>query len=177
MPRAALRAGLHSLRDELLRDHDRRRHDVPHGAGGGRDKHGGERFELGEERFSELAGAEVYGGGGGRADDDRGHAAVEAEDAFGLEGFHDCVEGVFVNLCRALGLHLGFDGIEGEEADVSEGAGEAARGGAYEGAVEDGEGFEEGLWVGLWGGPGPFGGGGEGESGGVCEERREIGEV
>ncbi|KAH1147637.1 hypothetical protein GYH30_042663 [Glycine max] len=66
---------------------------------------------------------------------------------------------------------------KGEEADVSEGAGEAACDNANEDVIEDGEGFEEGLWS----GPGPFGGGGEGESGGVgrkvCEERKKIGEV
>ena len=84
-------------------------------------------------------------------------------------------------MCCALGLHLGFDGVEGEEADVSEGADEATRGGVDEDMIKDKEGFEEGLWAGLWAGPGPFGGGGEGESGGVgrkvCEERREISEV
>ncbi|KAG5148948.1 hypothetical protein JHK82_015829 [Glycine max] len=66
--------------------------------------------------------------------------------------------------------------LDMDSKDVSEGAGEATRGGTSEGTVEDEEGFKEGLW----GGPGPFGGGGEGESGGVgrkvCEERREIGE-
>ncbi|KAG5019921.1 hypothetical protein JHK87_015776 [Glycine soja] len=66
--------------------------------------------------------------------------------------------------------------LDMDSKDVSEGAGEATRGGTNEGTVEDEEGFKEGLW----GGPGPFGGGGEGESGGVgrkvCEERREIGE-
>lgn len=174
---------MHALRDEFFRDHDSGGDDVAHGAGGGRDENFGERIEFRKKRFSEFARAEVDGGGGGGADDDGGDAAVEAKDAGGLESFYDRVEGIFVNSRSAFGLHFGFDSIEREEADVGEGAGEAAGGGADEGAVEEGEGIEEGL--GFWGGPGsgagPIGSGGGGERRGVGlgrevgEKRREIG--
>lgn len=139
LPRAAFGTSLHSLGDELFGDHNERRDDIAHGTGGGRDQHWGVIRESRQERLPELAGAEVDGGGSGRADDDGGDAGVEAEEAVGLEGLDDGVEGVAVDPGRALRLELCLDGVQWEEAHVREGAGEPTGCGADESALGDGE--------------------------------------
>jgi len=81
--------------------------------------------ELGQDRLPQLTGAKLYGEGGDRADNHHGHAAVAPEYPFLLEGLGDGVEGVGIDLGCALGLELGFDGIERVETNVGEGASNA----------------------------------------------------
>lgn len=56
-----------------------------------------------------------------------------------MKGLDNDVKGVVVDLGSSFGLKFGFNGVEREETDVGEGAGDAASSGADEGAFENRE--------------------------------------
>jgi hypothetical protein len=88
-----------------------------------------------EERLGKLAGAEVYGGGGGAEDDCR-ETAVEAERTVCAEDVEEYLPGGGPR--SGGGLEAGLDSVDGEQRGVGEGP----RGGT--GAGTDGSAGEGG---------------------------------
>lgn len=174
---------MHSLGDEFLGNHNGGGDDVTHDSSRGRDEDPGEGWESAEDRLTELAGAEVDGGGGGGADQDGGDATVETEGTFGAEGVDSSIESVRVEIGSALGLELGLHGVNGEEANVGECTGDGASGGTDEGTFEGWEIFENRTTGGGARGVAERGGGEGGEADRVRfrvrigkEESVEVGE-
>ena len=97
-----------------------------------------------EERFGELAGAEVDDGGGGGAEDDCGEAAVEAEEPVGAE---DVEEDLLGATGGGAGLEAGLDVVNGEQSGVGEGPRGGAGAGPDGGAGERGGGGRDGSRI------------------------------